>query len=166
MVALKNFNIRNWQNHENVFISGADESARSTTLSMVKEQWEESGAPVCNFDFKNGTVEEAADFFDKLLGIISDNEEWMEQEDEPVFRISPRKNTFVVAVLTNLSDIPAEVVPVAKSCVQRGEKAGVYFVGVDKEACNDNRWFYILRSCHLVLSETEDEDGIQVKIYS
>lgn len=166
MVALKNFDIRNWQKHENVFISGADESTRSTILAKVKEQWEESGAPVCKFDFKNGAVEEAADFFDKLLGIINDNEEWMEEEDEPVFRISPRKNCFVVVVLTNLSDIPAEVVPVAKSCVQRGEKAGVYFVGVDKEACDDNRWFYLLRSWHLVLSETEDNDEVQVKIYA
>lgn len=166
MVALKNFDIRNWQNHENVFISGADENARSTILAKVKEQWKESGAPVYKFDFKNDTVEEAADFFDKLLGIISDNEEWMEQEDEPVFRFSPRKNCFVVAVLTNLSDIPAEVVPAAKSCVQRGEKAGVYFVGVDEKACDDNRWFHILRSCHLVLSETEDGDEVQVKIFA
>lgn len=163
MVSLRNFDIRNYQTHENVFISGADESARSTILSLVKEQWEESGVPVRNFDFKNGTVEEATDFFDKLLGIISDNEEWMEEEDEPVFRFSPRKNTFVVVVLTNLSDIPAEVVPVARCCVHHGEKAGVYFVGIAEEACDDTRWFHLLRSCHLVLSEAED--GVQVKMY-
>ena len=160
---MRNFDIRNYQTHENVFISGADESARSTILSLVKEQWEESGVPVRNFDFKNGTVEEATDFFDKLLGIISDNEEWMEEEDEPVFRFSPRKNTFVVVVLTNLSDIPAEVVPVARCCVHHGEKAGVYFVGIAEEACDDTRWFHLLRSCHLVLSEAED--GVQVKMY-
>ena len=166
MVSLRNFDIRNYQTHENVFISGADESARSTILSLVKEQWEESGVPVCKFDFKNGTVEEATDFFDKLLGIINKNEEWLEQEDEPIFAYSSRKNDFIVVVLTNLSDIPAEVVPVAKSCVQRGEKAGVYFVGIAEKACDDNRWFHLLRSCHLVLSETEDEDDIQVKMYS
>ena len=160
---MRNFDIRNYQTHENVFISGADESARSTILSLAKEQWEESGVPVRNFDFKNGTVEEATDFFDKLLGIISDNEEWMEEEDEPVFRFSPRKNTFVVVVLTNLSDIPAEVVPVARCCVHHGEKAGVYFVGIAEEACDDTRWFHLLRSCHLVLSEAED--GVQVKMY-
>lgn len=165
MVSLKKFDIRNYQTHENVFISGADESARSTILSLVKEQWEESGVPVCKFDFKNGTVEEATDFFDKLLGIINKNEEWLEQEDEPIFAYSSRKNDFIVVVLTNLSDIPAEVVPVAKSCVQRGEKAGVYFVGIAEKACDDNRWFHLLRSCHLVLSETEDEDDIQVKMY-
>lgn len=166
MVSLKKFDIRNYQTHENVFISGADESARSTILSLVKEQWEESGVPVCKFDFKNGTVEEATDFFDKLLGIINKNEEWLEQEDEPIFAYSSRKNDFIVVVLTNLSDIPTEVVPVAKSCVQRGEKAGVYFVGIAEKACDDNRWFHLLRSCHLVLSETEDEDDIQVKMYS
>lgn len=166
MVSLKKFDIRNYQMHENVFISGADESARSTILAKVKEQWEESGVPVRKFDFKNGTVEEATDFFDKLLGIINKNEEWLEQEDEPIFAYSSRKNDFIVVVLTNLSDIPAEVVPVAKSCVQRGEKAGVYFVGIAEKACDDNRWFHLLRSCHLVLSETEDEDDIQVKMYS
>lgn len=163
MVSLKKFDIRNYQTHENVFISGADESARSTILSLVKEQWEESGVPVCKFDFKNGTVEEATDFFDKLLGIINKNEEWLEQEDEPIFAYSSRKNDFIVVVLTNLSDIPAEVVPVARCCVHHGEKAGVYFVGIAEEACDDTRWFHILRSCHLVLSEAED--GVQVKMY-
>ena len=164
MVSLKNFDIRN-QARGNVFISGNDESARNTILSMIKEQWEQSGVPVRNFDFKNGTVEEATDFFDELLKIINNNEEWMEQENEPFFAYSSRKNDFIVVVLTNLSDIPAEVVPVAKSCVQRGEKAGVYFVGIAEKACDDNRWFHLLRSCHLVLSETEDEDDIQVKMY-
>lgn len=165
MVSLKNFDIRN-QTRGNVFISGNDESARNTILSMIKEQWEQSGVPVRNFDFKDGAVEEATDFFDELLKIINNNEEWMEQENEPFFAYSSRKNDFIVVVLTNLSDIPAEVVPVARCCVQRGEKAGVYFVGIAEEACDDNRWFHILRSCHLVLSETEDEDDIQVKIYS
>lgn len=165
MVSLRNFDIRNYQTHENVFISGADESARSTILSLVKEQWEQSGVPVRKFDFKNGAAAEATDFFDELLGIINKNEEWLEQEDEPIFAYSSRKNDFIVVVLTNLSDIAAEVVPVAKSCVQRGEKAGVYFVGIAEKACDGNRWFHLLRSCHLVLSETEDEDDIQVKMY-
>lgn len=164
MVSLKNFDIRN-QTRGNVFISGNDENARSTILSMIKEQWEQSGVPVRNFDFKNGTVEEATDFFDELLKIINNNEEWMGQENEPFFAYSSRKNDFIVVVLTNLSDIPAEVVPVARFCVQRGEKAGVYFVGIAEKACDGNRWFHLLRSCHLVLSETEDEDDIQVKMH-